>query len=433
MSKVFKVGVGREIISPPKGVKLYGYPSDRPNEGVRDDLTINAIAFSNGKETGIMMSADLCSLEKSLIDKMREGISVATGVEKLNICISATHTHSGPIIATVAGWGEADDSYIVDILIPQSIKAAKSAYESMIDAVMGVSTVDSYVGMNRRQYSEKGGVGLGQNPFGIFDKTMTVLAFKDLDGNNIVNMIHYGCHGTAVGGELLVTRDWPGVMVDRLETTTGAITVFFNGSEGDVGPRLSNGMTWGTHAFEEMEEIGSLAALDATRAYRQIKEYREVDFKLVKGQITLPYEPLLTEDAVQKRLDEINAMPNLHDIYIREKSSLETILKMYKDKTKIETEKIIDQTMFAFNSTIFVPFQFEMFSSIALRLRQFSPYQNTLCTCLTNASDGYLPAQEDLIRGGYEVAMFKGDIYKLKDNTDTTIIQENLRIMRENQ
>ena len=106
---------------------------------------------------------------------------------------------------------------------------------------------------------------------------------------------------------------------------------------------------------------------------------------------------------------------------------------MYEQGSVIETCMKFDQALFAFNSTIFVPFPFEMFASISLRLRQFSPYQNTLCTCNTNGSNFYLPAQEDMVRGGYEVSIFKrANFYRLQEDTDTTIIKENLRIMREN-
>lgn len=428
----FKIGVGREIISPNKGAQLQGYPRKRPNIGIRDDLTVNAIACCKGEEKGIMISADLLDSTRELVEAIRAEVSKATGVEKCNISFAVTHTHSGPAVKTEAGWGDADLDYVNKILIPQTVKASKTAYENMQDAVMGVSTIESYVGMNRREFTQDGQVGLGQNPFGIFDKTMTVLAFKGLNGKNIVNIVHYSCHCTSAGATLDVTRDWPGIMIDRLENITGANTVFFNGAEGDVGPRLSNGMTWGTNGYQEMEEIGSVAALDATRAYRQIKEYREVDFKIIKGQLKLPYKPLMTIHEINDRLKQLHALPELHDSLIREENSLNEMLAVYKKGEEISTDLVINQVLFVFNSTIFVPFAFEMFSSIALRLRQFSPYENTLCTCNTNGAESYLPAQEDLIRGGYEVAMFKGGVLKLKDDTDTTIIKENLRIIKEN-
>jgi len=438
MDKQFKIGVAREIISPKLGTLLQGYPRKRPASKIYDNLTVSAIAFSNGDICGLMISAEVLQIPAQTVDAIKEFISNQTGVDKLNISFSATHTHSGPSLESMAGWGEANNEYLEEILIPQTIKASKKALENMIPAVMGVSTTESLAGVNRREYNAKGGVSLGQNPFGVSDKTLTVVAFKDLEGKPILNIVHYGCHPTSAGSAWYVTRDWPGVMIDSLEKHTGATTVFFNGAEGDVGPRVTNGRTGGDSNLEtgestmmDMIEVGSLAALDATRAYKQIKEYREVDFKIIKGKVSLPYKPLLSVEEVNARLVELGDPENLHDASIREYASLMEVLKIHQEKAEVEKALEYEQTLFVLNSTIFVPFPFEMFSSIALRLRKFSPFENTLCVCLTNGSYSYLPGEEDLVRGGYEVNMFRGGVYKLKDDTDWTIVKENLRIMSE--
>ena len=438
MKNQFKIGVGREIISPPLGTLLYGYPRKRPASRVHDDLCVSAIACEQGDLRGVIISADICSVSFEITDKIRQAIYDLTGVAKENISFSTTHTHSGPAIKSAGGWGDANNDYVNDILIPKTAQAAKKAVDSMVPAVMGVSTTESLVGINRRQYVEPGRVTLGQNPFGILDKTMTVLAFKDLEGKPVVNMVHYGCHGTAAGGCWEITRDWPGPMIDRLEKLTGATTVFFNGPEGDVGPRLSSGGTTGPSNLEtgeselkEMTEVGCLAALDATRAYNQIKDYTEVNFNLLKGEVKLPYKPHLTLEQVKARLVELGDKPQ--SVGLREQASLQDAVKKYEENFEFVDSMKFHQVMFNFNSTVFVPFPFELFSSVALRLRQFSPFQNTLCTCNTNGAEFYLPAEEDMVRGGYEVNIFKrATFYRLEENTDATIISENLRIMNEN-
>ena len=74
---------------------------------------------------------------------------------------------------------------------------------------------------------------------------------------------------------------------------------------------------------------------------------------------------------------------------------------MYKKNIPFETHMKTDQTIFAFNSVVFVPFCFELFSEIALRMRKFSPFANTLCMCNTNGSEFYLPTRDQLVCGGY--------------------------------
>ncbi len=433
MKEQFKVGVAKEVINPCLGTHLYGYPRIRPASAVRDDLNVSAVAFEQGDLKGVMISADICSVTKEIVDKIRTKICEEVGIPKLNINFSATHTHSGPPIKSAGGWGEAAVDYINDTLIPQTVKATKTAYEKMQPALMGVATTECLMGMNRRQPTENGKVMLGQNPFGIHDSTMTVIAFKNLEGEGIVNLVHYGCHGTASAATTEITRDWIGVVTDGVEIQTNTPTVVFNGAEGDVGPRLSNGRTVGNHGYREMEEVGAVGTIDAVRAYKSIKDFREVEFKILKGKVTLPYKTPMTLEQVNERLAELGDPANLEGIDLRERGSLLDAVKMFEEGKEPDTAKVFDQALFAFNSTIFVPFPFEMFASITLKLRHFSPYQNTLCTCNTNDSIFYLPAQEDMIRGGYEVTIFRrATYYRLEENTDTTIIQENLRIMREN-
>ena len=441
MKEQFKIGVAHEIITPPLGTLLSGYVCRRPAASVNDDLRVNAIAFCQGELCGMMISVDVVSINTPLFNRIRGLVSAETGIPKDNIIISAIHTHSGPQINLSKGWGIPNESFINEILIPKTLLAVKKAMLSMRPAVMGVGVTESKVGINRREVMPDGSVRLGQNPYGVYDPEMTVVSFKGTDGEPIVNMVHYGCHGTACGRGLEITRDWPGVMVDRLEEETGATTVFFNGAEGDVGPRISNGRTTGDFGVREAEdrpygqikyvyELGSVASIDAMRAYSQIKEYREVKLQILTGFLHLPYDAPPSREEIEKRLSELSLRKDLMGVEVREYEKLKTLLKMYEDGEPFETEYLLDQTLVCFNSTVFVPFRFEMFSEITLRLRTYAPFANTLSLSNTNGGEGYLPIRPELVRGGYEINVFKTrEPYKFVDNTDDIIIRENLRLM----
>lgn len=76
---------------------------------------------------------------------------------------------------TSEGWGEADNDYLDNRLTTASIESAKKALASMQPAVMGIGTVDSMAGVNRRQVTDDGEVILGQDPDGPYDPIMTVI------------------------------------------------------------------------------------------------------------------------------------------------------------------------------------------------------------------------------------------------------------------
>ena len=93
---------------------------------------------------------------------------------------------------------------------------------------------------------------------------------------------------------------------------------------------------------------------------------------------------------------------------------------------------ILEQTIIALGDVVFIPFPFEVFSEIVMRLREYSPYRHTLSLSNTNGSKGYLPTQDQLCRGGYEVMNFSyRDVFSLAEDTDRHLINENLRIIRE--
>lgn len=441
MKNQFKVGAAYKIITPPLGTPLYGYAFQRPATSVADDLRVNAVAVEQGDVKGIIISADIVSIGYDLVEKIRGLVSKETGVPEMNVSFSATHTHSGPAIKTANGWGTSNTEYIDGILVPQTVLAAKEAVNNLESALMGVGTTNSYVGINRREIIQDGSVILGQNPYGPFDPVMTVVSFASVDGKPLANIVHYGAHGTAAGRNPEITRDWMGVMVDRLEKETGAMTMFVNGAEGDVGPRLSNGQTTGdtmdwtktdipTGDMKYVYELGSVAAIDAMTAYRNIKEYSEAEFKIGSGTLMLPYDEQNSYETAKKRFEELDAKDELIEVENREYAKFGNIVKMYEEGKSFDTQMEIPQTIFAFNNVAIVPFRFEMFSEIALRLAMYSPYEHTLCLSNTNGSEFYIPTRSQIVIGGYEIDIFRfGNVYKLVDNVDDIIINENMKIL----
>ena len=431
MAKQFVIGASRRIITPPLGTPLAGYPYERPAESVNDDLTVNAVAMGYNKATALLISADLVGFSNELVEKIKTIISENTAVLKNNIIICAIHTHSGP--SNSACWGTADDIYNENILIPRTLEAVKEAVDNAVPAVMGIGTTNSNVGINRRELTVNGEVILGQNPYGIYDPEMTVLAFKSLEGKPIVNIINYGAHATASGEGPVITRDWPGYMVDSMEKNTSALTVFINGAEGDIGPRLSNGKTTGGKPDGDISmarEVGSIAAIDAICAYRNIKEYTEVMFKTISGDIELPYREWPALDELYHMRDMLGDPDKLIEVEASKYQTLSKQISMLEKGKKQKKALVMHQVLFALNSVVLVPFAYEPFVEITLRLKHYSPYSHTLPISNANGKNGYLPSRDQLCRGGYEVEMFLySDENSLMDNTDDNIIREYLKMI----
>lgn len=429
----FKIGAYREDTTPPVGTLLYGYRPDLESKSVHDNLSVTVMAVSDGKSIALMVTAELGDINNELCEHLRSSVSEKCAIPYENIMISCTHTHSAPNLSGVAGWGEIDRDYYNNIFMPSVITASTKAIENLQPAEIAVGVTKSEVGINRRQQHQNGEIGLGQNPHGCFDPNMTVISIRNSETKDgILNIIHYGCHGTASGLTDAITRDWSGVMIDRLEKETQTLTAFWNGAIGDVGPRLTNGETTGDLGY--MEELGGVAAADAVKAYKAKSGYHKGELKIFKDFVNLPRKEIPTLDEIERKLASFKNPECLINI---ERLEYEHYKDVYELHLKGVPQSVHDfsfqQTIISLGDIVFIPFPFEMFSEIALRLREYSTYPYTLCLSCTNGYNVYLPSEDQLCRGGYEVGCFMyGHIYPLADNTDHYIINENLRIINEN-
>lgn len=430
--RIFRVGAAKENITPPVGTLLYGYVPDSVSTSVHDVLELTAVAFSQSGKGALLISMSVGDLQTELAGKLRRLAADAAGVAYENVIIAATHTHSAPNVSGMEGWGGVDREYVDGILIPALVSASRRAAESLRPAELAVGRVRSEVGINRRQQLENGAVVLGQNPWGCFDPDMTLLRFRDTESKKgVVNIVHYGCHGTAAGNNREITRDWPGVMTDRLQRETDTLTTFINGAIGDVGPRLTNGLTVGD--ISHVEELGGVAATDAMRAYKSLGVYKECSLGIINGKPEIPRKPLPPIDEVRELIARYEEPEKLVNLERLEYAHYKAILDEYENGCPpYDRVFAFGQTVISFGDAAIVPFPFEIFSEIALRIKAYSPFTYTLPLSNANGYEAYLPTRDQLVRGGYEVGCFMyNGAHPLCDGADQTAVEASVKLLNE--
>jgi hypothetical protein len=158
-----------------------------------------------------------------------------------------------------------------------------------------------------------------------------------------------------------------------------------------------------------------------------------VELEILRGELSIPYKPFPSREEIEAELAEIEAGEIVGTAIILQ-NTLKNRLKVYENNEPIPEKWTFPQVMIRLNSAIFVPFPFEVFSEITVRLRQYSPFGHTLSLCNANGAMAYLPSREQIARGGYEVDQFtRRHVFTMVDDTDDRIINENLAIMRKNQ
>ena len=420
------LGIGRSIITPKIGAALYGYAPNHYSTSVNDDLTATAFYFEQGSEKALLVSLTLGSISNELASSMMSEIEKKFGIPKSAQIINAIHTHSAPNTTGTHGWGDIDHEYIDEILMPRLLEAIENATSGIVQAEMAVAVGNSTVGINRREITIENEIKLGQNPWGPYDPTMTILSFRKTDGTPLANIIHYGAHATAAGKNPEISRDWPGVMIDVLEAETGAITAFINGPEGDVGPRLTNGHTTGSGKIIYAVRHGAFAGQEAIRVYKNLGGYSVPRLKTHGGVLNIPLAkriPLKEAMAEHKKYDgETSNHRAQMEKYYRE------VIESYESGFIEKETREIPQNVIMLGDVCIVGFSYELFSEIGLRIKRESGIPYLLCLSNTNGSDGYFATESELCRGGYEIKMTRtSNIQGFTDDADWYIVTETLK------
>ena len=78
---------------------MAGYYFERAAEAVHDDLFAKAVVLESGDTRAALVALDLISTTRDLVEDARREIEAATDIPGAHVMISATHAHTGPVLA----------------------------------------------------------------------------------------------------------------------------------------------------------------------------------------------------------------------------------------------------------------------------------------------------------------------------------------------
>lgn len=425
------LGVCKKVITPNIGASLVGYNPYTKADFIHDDIHVTVFVFCEGDTKLVMISAEILCINSQLDSEIRAKIAELLHIEPHVILLSAIHTHNGPNLQGMEGWGNVDEVYYREIFLPGILACAVEANAKLVKVKMGVASGESDVGVNRRETDDNFNIVLGQNPWGCFLKMMTVISFVDDSGKPVANMIHYGCHATSLGCSGFVSRDWPGIMIDAMEAMVGGVTAFFAGFAGDVGPRLINGRTVSSSKATPEErlmiyrEVGNRAARDALAIHGRIKTYGDFSIATVAAYVNLPLEKRITLEEAEAGFRQIPADAVNHKGL--ERKYYEKVIASYKEGYEERETRNFLQVSHRIGDVVFAGFPFEVFSQIGLLIQKFSVHPYTLPLAPTNGYLTYFPCEEDICRGGYEIEVARKRFVQAYDvRADKSMIRQTV-------
>src|SRR5215213_3807653 len=248
-----KVGAAAVVITPPAGTPLAGYYSERGSKTVLDDIYAKAIVLELGDTKAALVVCDLISLPRHTVTEARRQVEAATGIPAAHVMLSATHTHTGPVLNRESALDElvgatSDLGRRYTEKLPELIaKSVTEANKKLAPARASAALVkEEGVSFNRRFHMRDGTVSWNPakrnpdivRPAGPIDPDVGVVYFDTPKNAPVATYVNFAMHPDTVGGEG-VSADYPGVLAKLLGEYRGPdmVTVFANGCCGNINHR----------------------------------------------------------------------------------------------------------------------------------------------------------------------------------------------------
>jgi len=265
-------GTARCDITPQGPISMggYGQRAGKLSEGVHDALYAKVLILKIDSTQLVLITTDLLCIPEVVYRKVVDGL-VSTGLAKEEeICLSASHTHSGPEMKDnlmVANIADDYNKRLIDDILATCEKAA----EALVPAEIKIATGRVDFLMNRRQRSQTG----------LVDERVLALQVQDLEQRRgLAVLFGVGCHAVALGHDnMLLSADFPGVAQKYIEDHLGVQNALFvNLTEGNVIPE-SRG-SWDSldtrgylgGKFSDAERIGSALGNEVVRCLGEAAE-----------------------------------------------------------------------------------------------------------------------------------------------------------------
>lgn len=288
-------------ITPPIGVALGGRGGpDAHATKVLDPLYGQVLVLKDGKGAGfVLISLDVVGIQHDMSDRIRMAIAGELGVQLNLVLINCSHTHSGPFMyrQLFAGIGpppQIETDYLnafAEKIIVAARRAAKEMKPVKVEAFSGTSKA----GINRRGKNRQGQPGILPNASGPFQTNVWAMKLSRPDGEPGAIVFSYGCHPVLVYGfaYTAISADFPGTARKALRDELGdkVHVQFVQGLGGNIRPRVNADVEnnrWRPAGWADVEQCGRELAKDVLAALKTTGETLNLD---LAGSLDRPFVP----------------------------------------------------------------------------------------------------------------------------------------------
>jgi neutral ceramidase len=240
-------------ITPSGSCGLGGYSGTVRNwRTIADRLEANIVVLRTPEEFPVVLvSVDTLFADASLV----ETLSRAAGIPSSRIVLVASHTHNAPAASSaVPLLGAVDAGYLAYLTAALSEGIQRSLNDESRDHSVGFHQSPTTLNINRRKpmwmldfqklkrgaVSVSHGIGMQENPDGIVDPDVRVVAFRQPDGTMSAIIWSFAAHAAFFPDGDAVSADFPGLVRDALRREFGREVpiLYLPGLAGSAVPRM---------------------------------------------------------------------------------------------------------------------------------------------------------------------------------------------------
>lgn len=253
----------------------FGARKGKAATGIHDSIFVKAVALKVGRQTLVLVGADLLIMPPNIIDSVSVLLS-RKGIHREQLLFSATHTHSslgawapGLIGEQFAGK---ENKALQKWLVRQISEAVFTALSDLRPARLGSGSFNAGTYTRNRLIGE---LGTKNDDFN-FMVIEQVGYRKAIIGS-------FSAHSTTLGsGNMEISADYPGYWQRKMEAGSCDLAVFFAGSVGSQSP-VAEGQ-----GFDKPRQIGEALADSLNVHLPQTTLNDKITLSLVSLKMQLP-------------------------------------------------------------------------------------------------------------------------------------------------
>jgi hypothetical protein len=280
-----EVGFGVADVTPTlesgQPIWLGGKENNRAATGVHDSLYARAVVLRAGGRKIALVSVDSIGLSHPSVQRARGELK-----DFAYVLVASTHSHESPDVIGVWGPSPAESGIVpayLRLVETRIVEAVRQADAGAVAARAEYATADDESLLADYRLPE------------VYDSVLRVLRFvRASDGKTHGLLVQWNSHGVEPTNNLLVSRDFMGVVVDRLEKRHDCRAVYFQGAIGglmgtpDKSYFAAKGAVAPTDGFDYIRVCGEAVAGLADRALKQAQPITLVPLEVFSRPIMIP-------------------------------------------------------------------------------------------------------------------------------------------------